>query len=86
MHARVVHARVQDPGTDRDGHERVDGRGVPYFWLGFSRFLSNPPQGTDLRAIYDGRISVTPLHLNLTEERARQALVPQLDGAASSLL
>jgi 5'-nucleotidase len=66
--------------------ERVDGRGVPYFWLGFSRFLSNPPEGTDLRAIYDGRISVTPLHLNLTEERARQVLVPQLDGAASSLL
>ena len=65
--------------------ERMDGRGVPYFWLGFSRFLSNPPQGTDLRAIYDGRISVTPLHLNLTEERARQALVPVMDGAVSSL-
>ena len=66
--------------------ERVDGRGVPYFWLGFSRVLSNPPEGTDLRAIYDGRISVTPLHLNLTEERARQALAPAMNGAASALL
>jgi hypothetical protein len=28
---------------------------------------------------------VTPLHLNLTEERARQALVPVMDGAVSSL-
>ena len=47
--------------------ERLDGRGHPYFWLAFERKLSNPPQGTDLRAIYDGHISVTPLHLNLTE-------------------
>lgn len=65
--------------------ERVDGRGQPYFWLGFSRVLSNPPEGTDLRAIYDGRISVTPLHLNLTEERSRQALAPLLDGPALRL-
>ncbi len=66
--------------------ERVDGRNVPYFWLGFSRVLSNPPEGTDLRAIYDGRISVTPLHLNLTEEKARQALAPAMNGEASALL
>ncbi|MCE9520946.1 MAG: 5'/3'-nucleotidase SurE [Alphaproteobacteria bacterium] len=60
--------------------ERMDVRGNPYYWLGFSRVLSNPPEGTDLRAIYDGRISVTPLHLNLTEERARKALAQQMDG------
>jgi len=47
--------------------ERRDGRNQPYYWLAFERKLSNPPQGTDLRAIYDGHISVTPLHLNLTE-------------------
>ena len=63
--------------------ERVDGRGNPYFWLGFRRILSNPSEGTDLRAIYDGRISITPLHLNLTEERARVALGPSMDGPAS---
>ncbi len=61
--------------------ERIDGRGNPYFWLGFTRMRSNPPEGTDLRAIYDGRISVTPLHLNLTEERARKALAQHLNGA-----
>jgi broad specificity polyphosphatase/5'/3'-nucleotidase SurE len=27
---------------------------------------SNPPEGTDLRAIYDGYISITPIHTNLT--------------------
>lgn len=64
--------------------ERIDGRGNPYFWLGFARIRSNPPEGTDLRAIYDGRISVTPLHLNLTEERTRKALAQHLDGAPKS--
>lgn len=47
--------------------QRVDGRGVPYYWIGYEARRSNPPEGTDLRAIYDNRISVTPLHLNLTE-------------------
>jgi 5'-nucleotidase len=61
--------------------QRIDARGNPYYWLGFKRVLSNPPDGSDLRAIYDGRISVTPLHLNLTEERARAKLAPALNGA-----
>lgn len=47
--------------------ERLDARHNPYFWIGFKRILSNPEAGTDLRAIYDGFVSVTPLHLNLTE-------------------
>ncbi len=46
---------------------RQDARGVPYYWIGFRRVMSNPPSGTDLHAIYNGAISVTPLHLNLTE-------------------
>jgi 5'-nucleotidase len=54
--------------------ERVDARGNTYFWLGFRRILSNPPDGTDLRAIYDGYVSVTPLHLNLTETPTLKAL------------
>jgi len=60
---------------------RIDARGNPYYWLGFKRVLSNPPEGSDLRAIYDGRISVTPLHLNLTEERARQKLASAINGS-----
>jgi 5'-nucleotidase len=54
---------LQTAALDR----RIDARGRPYFWIGFKRVRSNPPEGTDLRAIYDRRISVTPLHLNLTE-------------------
>lgn len=48
--------------------EREDARGVPYFWFGFERKRSNPPEGTDLRAVYQGKISITPLHLDLTHE------------------
>ena len=53
---------------------RIDARGRPYFWIGFKRVRSNPPTGTDLRAIYDKRISVTPLHLNLTELKVMETL------------
>jgi 5'-nucleotidase len=60
--------------------KRIDARGNPYYWIGFKRARSHPPEGTDLRAIYDGRISVTPLHLNLTEHRVREKLKAQIDG------
>jgi 5'-nucleotidase len=53
---------------------RIDARNVPYYWIGFRRVRSKPPKGTDLAAIYDGRISITPLHLNLTEFRERDRL------------
>jgi len=49
-------------------------RGGHYFWLTYGAALSNPPQGTDLRAIYDGYISVTPLHTDLTHSDAIAAL------------
>lgn len=54
--------------------ERSDTWGSPYFWVGASHRRSDPPAGTDLRAIADGFISVTPLYLNLTHEATREAL------------
>ena len=59
--------------------EREDLRGGSYYWFGFTGNLSDPPQGTDLRAIYDGRISITPLHLALTHEATRNSLGVALD-------
>jgi 5'-nucleotidase len=53
---------------------RVDMRGNPYYWIGFKRVRSNPKAGTDLRAIYDKKISVTPLHLNLTEYKVLEKM------------
>ena len=54
--------------------ERTDLRGRTYHWFGFRGRQSNPPEGTDLRAVYDGRISVTPVHLELTHEATLGAL------------
>ncbi len=54
--------------------ERVDARGRGYFWLGFARERGNPPEGTDLAAVFRKRISVTPLHMNLTQVEAMDAL------------
>ena len=54
--------------------ERKDLRGGTYYWYGYTGKRSNPPAGTDLRAIYEGRISITPLHLALTHEDSHAAL------------
>jgi 5'-nucleotidase len=54
--------------------ERVDTRGNRYYWLGFRRENSKPPEGTDLHAVYNKWISVTPLHMNLTQLDAIDAL------------
>ena len=63
--------------------QRTDLRGKDYYWLGFSGKLSNPPVGTDLRAIYEGRISITPLQLDLTNHDARARLDRAFDGFSS---
>ncbi|WP_210491307.1 5'/3'-nucleotidase SurE [Microvirga antarctica] len=48
--------------------ERMDGRGNAYFWIGFERKPFTPGNGTDLWAIANRRISVTPLRLDMTDE------------------
>ncbi|MFN3314661.1 MAG: 5'/3'-nucleotidase SurE, partial [Hyphomonas sp.] len=50
--------------TDR----REDLRGNDYYWVGYRAKMSKPAEGTDLRAIYDGYVSVSPLHVDLTHE------------------
>jgi len=63
--------------------ERTDARGQQYFWIGFKRVFSEAEQGTDLRAIHDGYVSVTPLHMNLTEAREHVRLSPLIKAAFS---
>ena len=74
----VVETVVTEQGKRDQDVMRIDERhdpwGVSYFWFGFDRKRSAPKQGTDLWAVYSDRISLTPLHLNLTHDTARQAL------------
>lgn len=62
--------------------ERKDLRGGTYYWYGYTGELSDPPDGTDLKAIYEGRISITPLHLALTHTDSHAALAKALNGPA----
>ncbi len=48
--------------------ERADGRGNAYFWIGFERRPFTPGNGTDLWAIANRRIAITPLRLDMTDE------------------
>ncbi|MBZ6074788.1 5'/3'-nucleotidase SurE [Microvirga puerhi] len=48
--------------------EREDGRGIPYYWIAFERKPFTPGNGTDLWAIANRRIAVTPLRLDMTDE------------------
>ncbi len=49
-------------------HDRVDARGFPYFWLSLSHEQNIYPADTDLTAVAEGWISVTPLQLDMTNE------------------
>lgn len=64
----------------RHAEKRTDLRGKDYYWVGFQQLKSSPPEGTDLRAIYDGKISVTPLHIDLTHAPAVHDLKGRLGG------
>jgi 5'-nucleotidase len=48
--------------------ERADGRSKPYYWISVARGNENPGLGTDLAALAQNTISVTPLKLDLTGE------------------
>ncbi|HLJ63997.1 MAG TPA: 5'/3'-nucleotidase SurE, partial [Stellaceae bacterium] len=50
--------------------ERVDPRGRPYFWIGPMRDEAPTRPGTDLRAVIEGKVSLTPIYLDLTHRPA----------------
>ncbi|RTL88584.1 MAG: 5'/3'-nucleotidase SurE [Hyphomicrobiales bacterium] len=47
--------------------DRKDGRGNPYHWISFQRGSFTPGPGTDLQAVDDHKISITPLQLDMTD-------------------
>jgi len=54
--------------------EGADPRGEPYFWIGGMRVAERFRKGTDLHAVYDGSVSVTPLTTDLTDRRSLVSL------------
>ncbi|WP_419912295.1 5'/3'-nucleotidase SurE [Hoeflea sp.] len=64
-------------GIDID--RREDARGVPYYWLRFSHRTTEFKSGTDLAALSENKISVTPLKLDLTDYSVQQRILEALD-------
>ena len=61
--------------------KRTDLRGRDYYWMSFRGSKQDHAPGTDLRAMDDGRISVTPLHIDLTHRPSVHDLKGVLGGA-----
>jgi 5'-nucleotidase len=62
--------RVARLGRRRYGEdviEKKDPRGRPYYWIGATPPKGDIEQGTDLSAVAEKYISMTPLHLDLTD-------------------
>lgn len=70
---QVVSQGIRDYGRLKIVSNR-DPRGFEYHWFGLGPMVETPAHSTDLEAIADGYISVTPLHLDLTHYESMEAL------------
>jgi len=50
--------------------QRLDPRGRPYYWIGPQRDEAKTRAGSDVRAVGEGKISITPIFLDLTNRKA----------------
>ena len=66
--------------------ERMDGREKPYYWLIFDRHAPTNTKNTDIWAIENNWISITPVQLDMTDwktlERLKAALEPDRSAGA----
>ncbi|WP_037084540.1 5'/3'-nucleotidase SurE [Neorhizobium vignae] len=62
---------------------REDGRGKPYYWLRFGERKGNFREGTDIQALKENKISVTPLKLDLTDYSVQDRVAKALGFGAA---
>ena len=65
--------RVVRLGKRRYGEtviEKADPRGRPYYWIGSTMPVGDLEEGTDIAAVAEKYISMSPLHLDLTDYRS----------------
>jgi 5'-nucleotidase len=77
---RVCRQGLRDYGRLRIV-QREDPRGYDYYWFGLGPMVQTPGHSTDLEAIADGYVSVTPLHLDLTHEGSLDGLQERFTAA-----
>ncbi|TAD88459.1 MAG: 5'/3'-nucleotidase SurE [Alphaproteobacteria bacterium] len=79
--AEVTGVAVTRQGRRKLGEQiegRIDTRGEHYYWIGPVRAEEGDPAGTDLEAIREGKVSITPLHLDLTHPATAARLASAL--------
>ena len=54
--------------------ERLDPRGVPYYWFGGPPPTGVSEPGTDFHAVSMGKVAITPIQLDLTAQRLLQRI------------
>ncbi len=54
--------------------QRIDPRGRPYYWIGGEAPTGIAEEGTDVGALAEGYVSITPLQLDLTNYKAMETL------------
>jgi 5'-nucleotidase len=59
----------------------TDPRGFDYHWFALGAVEQTPAHSTDLEAVADGFVAVTPLHLDLTHYQSLAALSATFDGS-----
>ena len=75
---RVCRQGIRDYGRLRIV-QRTDPRGYDYYWFGLGPMVETPGHLTDLEAVADGYVSVTPLHLDLTHDESLLPLGRQFE-------
>lgn len=74
----VVLTRLGRPRYKDVFHRRVDPRGQTYYWMAGTGD-HDLVEGTDIWAVAQGAISVTPLHFDLTSYDELEALAPRFN-------
>jgi len=64
---------------------QADPRGRTWWWIGAAGAAQDAGPGTDFHALRDGRISITPIHVDLTRFQALEQVASWVDGLAASL-
>jgi 5'-nucleotidase len=81
---RVGRARVTAQGRRLPGSfrpvRRVDEREFPYYWIKLTYKTGELEAGTDLRAIAENEVSVTPMHLDFTSNAFHRYLNRAFEG------
>ena len=65
--------------------EEVDPRGKTYYWIGAGPPIWDDTESTDIAAIHEQCVAVTPLHLDLTHYEALTRLTPWQDALTAQL-